>query len=195
MKQFFVQIIAMLLLPSFSLLASSPFAPSNASIFKKLSKDMSACIVTNMSKNTLQLNIIGGSEEKEFLRSEFMSEMKSIEWSMNADSKLIITPSEMRTVYQAIDDDDSVKRTCLLNAEIRFESSSMNRIIECKAFQHSDTIARALIPSLEIPSYPFCIGAVPAKESTIFDGIIKPALYVLTFGFSAYLLFGVRSSD
>ena len=195
MKQFFVQIIAMLLLPSFSLLASSPFAPSNASIFKKLSKDMSACIVTNMSKNALQLNIIGGSEEKEFLRSEFMSEMKSIEWTMNADSKLIITPSEMRTVYQAIDDDDSVKRTCLLNAEIRFESSSMNRIIECKAFQHSDTIARATIPSLEIPSYPFCMGIIPEKESTIFDGIIKPALYVLTFGFSAYLLFGVRSSD
>lgn len=185
----------MLLLPSFSLLASSPFAPSNASIFKKLSKDMSACIVTNMSKNALQLNIIGGSEEKEFLRSEFMSEMKSIEWSMNADSKLIITPSEMRTVYQAIDDDDSVKRTCLLNAEIRYESSSMNRIIECKAFQHSDTIARATIPSLEIPSYPFCMGMIPEKESTIFDGIIKPALYVLTFGFSAYLLFGVRSSD
>ncbi len=195
MKQFFVQFIAILLIPSFSLLASSPIAPSNASIFKKLSKDMSACIVTNMSKNTLQLNIIGGIEEKEFLQSELMSEMKSIEWSMNADSKLIITPSEMRTVYQSIDDDDSVKRICLLNAEIRYESASMNRIIQCTTFQYSDTIARALIPTLEIPSYPFCIGIIPEKESTLFDGIIKPALYVLTFGFSAYLLFGVRSSD
>jgi hypothetical protein len=67
--------------------------------------------------------------------------------------------------------------------------------MECKGFQMSDTIARASIPTLEIPTYPFCTGKIPGKESTLFDGIIKPVMYVLTFGFSAYLLFGVRSSD
>lgn len=195
MKQYFVHIIALLLLPAFSLMASMPIVPSNASIFKYVSKEMSTCIGANISKQTMQLEIIGGNEEKEFLRSEIMSTLQSIDWSSKADAKLIITPSEMRTVYQSIDDEDFVKRTCLLNADIRLESSSMNHIIQCTTFQYSDTIARASISSLEIPSYPFCIGIIPEKESTLFDGIIKPMLYVLTFGFSAYLLFGVRSSN
>lgn len=195
MKQCFLHIIAMLLFFSCSLMASSPIIPSNASIFKTLSERMSTCIEANISNTSLQLEIAGGMEEREFLRSEIMRNLSSVEWTKNGDTKLIITPSEMRTIYDAVDDEEFVKRTCLLNAQIRFESPSAQRIIECNAVQFSDTIARATIPSLEIPSYPFCIGAIPKQESTIFDDIIKPALYLLTFGFSAYLLFGVRSSD
>ena len=156
---------------------------------------MSSCIGKQLTMQELQLEIIGGVEEKEFLRSEIISNLQSMQWKFTANDKIIITPSEMRTVYESVDDEDFVKRTCLLNAEIRLETVSSSRILQCKEFQMNDTIARASISTLEIPSYPFCMGPIPGKESTLFDGIIKPVIYVLTFGFSAYLLFGVRSSD
>jgi hypothetical protein len=176
-------------------MASFPIEPSNATIFKNISKELSACIAKQNTIQNLQLEIIGGTEEKEFLRSEIIGTLRSIQWSFDADAKIIITPSEMRTMYESMDDEDKVKRTCLLNAEIRLETSSSSRILQCNAFHISDTISKARISSLEIPSYPFCIGNIPKEESTLFDGIIKPVMYILTFGFSAYLLFGVRSSD
>ena len=195
MKHFIMQSITMLLLNSFSLMSALPIEQSNATIFKNICKEMSSCIGKQLTMQELQLEIIGGVEEKEFLRSEIMSNLQSMQWKFTANDKIIITPSEMRTVYESVDDEDFVKRTCLLNAEIRLETVSSSRILQCKEFQMNDTIARASISTLEIPSYPFCMGPSPGKESTLFDGIIKPVIYVLTFGFSAYLLFGVRSSD
>ena len=195
MKHFIMQSITMLLLNSFSLMSALPIEQSNATIFKNICKEMSSCIGKQLTMQELQLEIIGGVEEKEFLRSEIISNLQSMQWKFTANDKIIITPSEMRTVYESIDDEDFVKRTCLLNAEIRLETVSSSRILQCKEFQMNDTIARASISPLEIPSYPFCMGPIPGKESTLFDGIIKPVIYVLTFGFSAYLLFGVRSSD
>ena len=195
MKHFIMQSITMLLLNSFSLMSALPIEQSNATIFKNICKEMSSCIGKQLTMQELQLEIIGGVEEKEFLRSEIISNLQSMQWKFTANDKIIITPSEMRTVYESVDDEDFVKRTCLLNAEIRLETVSSSRILQCKEFQMNDTIARASISTLEIPSYPFCIGPIPGKESTLFDGIIKPVIYVLTFGFSAYLLFGVRSSD
>ena len=195
MKHFIMQSITMLLLNSFSLMSALPIEQSNATIFKNICKEMSSCIGKQLTMQELQLEIIGGVEEKEFLRSEIISNLQSMQWKFTANDKIIITPSEMRTVYESIDDEDFVKRTCLLNAEIRLETVSSSRILQCKEFQMNDTIARASISTLEFPSYPFCMGTIPGKESTLFDGIIKPVIYVLTFGFSAYLLFGVRSSD
>ena len=195
MKHFIMQSITMLLLNSFSLMSALPIEQSNATIFKNICKEMSSCIGKQLTMQELQLEIIGGVEEKEFLRSEIISNLQSMQWKFTANDKIIITPSEMRTVYESVDDEDFVKRTCLLNAEIRLETVSSSRILQCKEFQMNDTIARASISPLEIPSYPFCMGPIPGKESTLFDGIIKPVIYVLTFGFSAYLLFGVRSSD
>ncbi len=195
MKHFIMQSITMLLLNSFSLMSALPIEQSNATIFKNICKEMSSCIGKQLTMQELQLEIIGGVEEKEFLRSEIISNLQSMQWKFTANDKIIITPSEMRTVYESVDDEDFVKRTCLLNAEIRLETVSSSRILQCKEFQMNDTIARASISTLEIPSYPFCMGPIPGKESTLFDGIIKPVIYVLTFGFSAYLLFGVRSSD
>ena len=195
MKHFIMQSITMLLLNSFSLMSALPIEQSNATIFKTICKEMSSCIGKQLTMQELQLEIIGGVEEKEFLRSEIISNLQSMQWKFTANDKIIITPSEMRTVYESVDDEDFVKRTCLLNAEIRLETVSSSRILQCKEFQMNDTIARASISTLEIPSYPFCMGPIPGKESTLFDGIIKPVIYVLTFGFSAYLLFGVRSSD
>ena len=195
MKHFIMQSITMLLLNSFSLMSALQIEQSNATIFKNICKEMSSCIGKQLTMQELQLEIIGGVEEKEFLRSEIMSNLQSMQWKFTANDKIIITPSEMRTVYESVDDEDFVKRTCLLNAEIRLETVSSSRILQCKEFQMNDTIARASISPLEIPSYPFCMGPIPGKESTLFDGIIKPVIYVLTFGFSAYLLFGVRSSD
>lgn len=195
MKHFIMQSITMLLLNSFSLMIALPIEQSNATIFKNICKEMSTCIGKQLTMQELQLEIIGGVEEKEFLRSEIMSNLQSIQWKFAANDKIIVTPSEMRTVYESIDDEDFVKRTCLLNAELRLETALSSHIMQCKEFQMSDTIARTSIPTLEIPSYPFCMGTIPGKESTLFDGIIKPVIYVLTFGFSAYLLFGVRSSD
>ncbi len=195
MKHFIMQSITMLLLNSFSLMSALPIEQSNATIFKNICKEMSSCIGKQLTMQELQLEIIGGVEEKEFLRSEIISNLQSMQWKFTANDKIIITPSEMRTVYESVDDEDFVKRTCLLNAEIRLETVSSSRILQCKEFQMNDTIARASISTLEIPSYPFCMGTIPGKESTLFDGIIKPVIYVLTFGFSAYLLFGVRSSD
>lgn len=195
MKHFIMQSITMLLLNSFSLMSALPIEQSNATIFKNICKEMSSCIGKQLTMQELQLEIIGGVEEKEFLRSEIMSNLQSMQWKFTANDKIIITPSEMRTVYESVDDEDFVKRTCLLNAEIRLETVSSSRILQCKEFQMNDTISRASISTLEIPSYPFCMGPIPGKESTLFDGIIKPVIYVLTFGFSAYLLFGVRSSD
>jgi len=195
MKHFIMQSITVLLLNSFSLLSALPIEQSNATIFKNVCKEMSVCIGKELTMQELQMEIIGGVEEKEFLRSEIMSNLQNMNWTFTANDKIIVTPSEMRTVYESIDDEDLVKRTCLLNTEIRLESASSLRILQCKGFQLSDTIARANISTLEIPSYPFCVGNIPGKESTLFDGIIKPVIYVLTFGFSAYLLFGVRSSD
>ena len=195
MKHFIMQSITMLLLNSFSLMSALPIEQSNATIFKNICKEMSSCIGKQLTMQELQLEIIGGVEEKEFLRSEIISNLQSMQWKFTANDKIIITPSEMRTVYESVDDEDFVKRTCLLNAEIRLETVSSSRILQCKEFQMNDTIARASISTLEIPSYPFCMGPIPGKESTLFDGIIKPVIYVLTFGFSAYLLFGVISSD
>ena len=195
MKHFIMQSITMLLLNSFSLMSALPIEQSNATIFKNICKEMSSCIGKQLTMQELQLEIIGGVEEKEFLRSEIISNLQSMQWKFTANDKIIITPSEMRTVYESVDDEDFVKRTCLLNAEIRLETVLSSRILQCKEFQMNDTIARASISTLEIPSYPFCMGPIPGKESTLFDGIIKPVIYVLTFGFSAYLLFGVRSSD
>ncbi|MEY5131732.1 MAG: hypothetical protein RL734_1799 [Bacteroidota bacterium] len=195
MKHFIMQSITMLLLNSFSLMSALPIEQSNATIFKNICKEMSTCIGKELTMQELQLEIIGGVEEKEFLRTGIMSNLQNMKWSFTASDKIIVTPSEIRTVYESIDDEDFVKRTCLLNAEIRLETASSSRILECKGFQLSDTIAKASIPTLEIPSYPFCMANIPGKESTLFDGIIKPVMYVLTFGFSAYLLFGVRSSD
>ena len=195
MKHYIMQSITMLLLNSFSLMSALPIEQSNATIFKNICKEMSSCIGKQLTMQELQLEIIGGVEEKEFLRSEIISNLQSMQWKFTANDKIIITPSEMRTVYESVDDEDFVKRTCLLNAEIRLETVSSSRILQCKEFQMNDTIARASISTLEIPSYPFCMGPIPGKESTLFDGIIKPVIYVLTFGFSAYLLFGVRSSD
>ena len=195
MKHFIMQSITMLLLNSFSLMSALPIEQSNATIFKNICKEISSCIGKQLTMQELQLEIIGGVEEKEFLRSEIISNLQSMQWKFTANDKIIITPSEMRTVYESVDDEDFVKRTCLLNAEIRLETVSSSRILQCKEFQMNDTIARASISPLEIPSYPFCMGPIPGKESTLFDGIIKPVIYVLTFGFSAYLLFGVRSSD
>ena len=195
MKHFIMQSITMLLLNSFSLMSALPIEQSNATIFKNICKEMSSCIGKQLTMQELQLEIIGGVEEKEFLRSEIISNLQSMQWKFTANDKIIITPSEMRTVYESVDDEDFVKRTCLLNAEIRLETVSSSRILQCKEFQMNDTIARASISTLESPSYPFCMGPIPGKESTLFDGIIKPVIYVLTFGFSAYLLFGVRSSD
>lgn len=195
MKHFIMQSITLLLLNSFSVMSALPIEQSNATIFKNICKDMSICIGKQLTMTELHMEVIGGVEEKEFLRSEIMSNMQSMQWTITANDKIVVSPSEMRTVYESIDDEDFVKRTCLLNAEIRLETPSSSRILQCKGFQMSDTIARASIPPLEIPSYPFCMGTIPGKESTLFDGIIKPVIYVLTFGFSAYLLFGVRSSD
>ncbi|MEY3689067.1 MAG: hypothetical protein RIT37_629 [Bacteroidota bacterium] len=195
MKQFFMQSIAFLLLSSCSVMALLPIQPSNAMIFKNLSKELSTCIVKDLSIKELHLEIIGGTEEKEFLRSEIMSNEQMIRWSNETNNTVIITPSEMRTIYETIEDDERVKRTCLLNADIRFEIARSSRIQQCSILQFSDTVRRADIPSLEIPAYPFCRADIPQNESTLFDGIIKPVIYVLTFGFSAYLLFGVRSSD
>jgi hypothetical protein len=156
---------------------------------------MSACMAKELSMKQHSLEIIGGSETKEFLRTEIMRNMESIDWSSNADSRIIITPSEMRTHYESIDDADFVRRTCLLRMEIRLETVNSSRIVQCPRFEFSDTVEIAQIPAVEIPSYTFCKGIIPKQESTIFDGIVKPVIYVLTFGFSAYLLFGVRSSD
>lgn len=195
MKHFIMQSITLLLLNSFSLMSALPIEQSNATIFKNICKDMSICIGKQLTMTELHMEVIGGVEEKEFLRSEIISNMQSMQWTITANDKIVVSPSEMRTVYESIDDEDFVKRTCLLNAEIRLETPSSSRILQCKEFQMNDTVSRASISTLEIPSYPFCMGPIPAKESTLFDGIIKPVIYVLTFGFSAYLLFGVRSSD
>ena len=195
MKQFFMQLIAILVLSSCSLMAVIPIQPSNATVFKSLSKELSACIIKEQTTKELRLEIMGGMEEIAFLRSEIMQCTPSIQWTNEAREKVIITPSEMRTIYESIEDDERVQRTCLLNANIRFETAQSSRIQQCNVIHFTDTVRKADIPALEIPSYPFCMGTIPQQESSLFDGIIKPVIYVLTFGFSAYLLFGVRSSD
>ena len=69
MKHFIMQSITMLLLNSFSLMSALPIEQSNATIFKNICKEMSSCIGKQLTMQELQLEIIGGVEEKEFLRS------------------------------------------------------------------------------------------------------------------------------
>jgi len=139
------------------------------------------------------LNIIGGNDEKEFIRNEMMSRLTGITWSSDAEHTLTVTPTEMRTIYALTDQQEMLVRSCGMSATIRIDEQGQSRIVSIPLISLSDTIAMNEIHMVQQPGYTFCTATVPNDSWNAFDSLVKPMLYVLTLGFSTWLLFSVRT--
>lgn len=193
MRRIGVIVISCMLMLSMSCMIFAQTQPSNAMLFKQLIAKLSNQIKQELPGNAYSMNIVGGNDEKEFLGNEFMKNNPTIDWSSKNRSIITITPTEMHTAYSWTQDDEALKRTCSFSGEMRIEEEGKSRIVSLPLTYISDTITADDISYVQVPGYTFCIGKTPEQQWNALDGLVKPMLYVLTLGFSTWLLFSVRT--
>jgi hypothetical protein len=185
--------ICFMLMFSMSCMTFAQMKPTNAMQFSRIIATMSESLKKGISSEEYALSIIGGNDEKEFMRNELMRHFPEINWIPTSEKKIVVTPSEMRTIYSMTEQDDVMMRSCGMSATIRIDDSNQSRIISIPAITIVDTIHIDEVQQLQQPSYAFCIGALPNSNWNALDTLVKPMLYVLTLGFSTWLLFNVRT--
>ena len=193
MKRLGAGFISLVLIFSMSCMAFAHLSSSNAMRFSSIVSTISTSLQKELSLQKYALHVIGGNDEKEFLQNELMSRFTTIQWTSSADASITITPTEMRTAYFPTEDDEVLVRTCGMSATIRIDEPSKSRIISIPNITLSDTIRIDEVYQLQQPSYSFCIGSLPSSSWNALDSLVKPMLYVLTLGFSTWLLFSVRT--
>jgi hypothetical protein len=166
---------------------------SNALRFSSIVGTISTSLQKELSLQKYSLHVIGGNDEKEFLQNELMSRFTTINWTTSADASITVTPTEMKTAYFPTEDDEALVRTCGMSATIRIDEPNKSRVLTISNITLSDTIRIDEVYQLQQPSYSFCIGAMPSSDWNALDSLVKPMLYVLTLGFSTWLLFSVRT--
>ncbi len=193
MKRLGTLLLSIMLMLSMSCMTFAQTHPTNAMMFRQLIEQLSHSLKKEIVSSQYALNIIGGNDEKEFLRNEMMGRLIGITWNSDAENVLTVTPTEMRTTYALTDQQDMLARTCRISAAIRIDEQGQSRIVSIPLISLSDTITTNDIHMIQQPGYAFCIGILPQDGWNAFDSLVKPMLYVLTLGFSTWLLFSVRT--
>lgn len=193
MKRLGAMLLSVMLMLSMSCMTFAHTRPTNAMMFRQIIETLSHSLKKEITSTKYSLNIIGGNDEKEFVRNEMMSRLTGIAWSSDAENTLTVTPTEMRTVYALTDQQEMLVRSCGMSATIRIDEQGQSRIVSIPLISLSDTIAMNEIHMVQQPGYTFCTAVMPQDGWNAFDSLVKPMLYVLTLGFSTWLLFSVRT--
>jgi len=193
MKRLGAMLLSIMLMVSMSCMTFAQTHPTNAMMFRQLIDQLSLSLKKEITSTHYALNIVGGNDEKEFIRNEMMSRLSEITWTSNAENSVTVTPIEMRTMYALTDQQDLLSRTCGMSATIRIDEQRKSRIVSIPLFSRSDTIPLNEVHMVQQPGYTFCTATVPNDGWNAFDSLVKPMLYVLTLGFSTWLLFSVRT--
>ena len=193
MKRLGAMLLSVILMLSISCMTFAQTRPTNAMMFRQIIEKLSHSLKKEITSTNYELNIIGGNDEKEFIRNEMISRLTGITWSSDAEHTLTVTPTEMRTIYALTDQQEMLVRSCGMSATIRIDEQGQSRIVSIPLISLSDTIAMNEIHMVQQPGYTFCTATVPNDSWNAFDSLVKPMLYVLTLGFSTWLLFSVRT--
>lgn len=82
---------------------------------------------------------------------------------------------------------------CSVNSSITTANGRILPLPEIR-FKFRDTIARSSVGTLENTSLPFTQSQIPPLESSFWDEIAEPVIYVSSAALTVFLLFSVRSN-
>ncbi len=111
-----------------------------------------------------------------------------------SQSILNINIGEVKVIYDLHSDNDSLYRKITFKAKATLGHNEKTFIIANRQDSFNDVVARANIPVYEDKSFAFTQGSVPEPKLSLFDKIIKPAVYITTAAVVILLLFTVRSN-
>lgn len=109
-------------------------------------------------------------------------------------SKLSINIKEAGVRYDRVKNNDSLKRELFFIISLSMErDNGILYGLPQISIKYEDIICRDDLPYLESSPYPFAKGKIPEPESSFFDKIAEPVIFISTAIITIALLFSVRS--
>ena len=194
MHRLFIFIAAWIILCSFPLTLLAEHQ-SNARIFQMLMQKSATEIESSLLVKNISLQVLGGSEIRDFARMEFIASLSS-HVTVNEqvlDTSLTIRIDDIAVSYIESSTSDSLIRECTVQLTGIIKHGNISKNIPLKKQEYRDIISIDDIPLLEQPDYAFCKGKKPDETSSFFKEIIQPIVFIGTAAFSVFLLYSVRS--
>ncbi len=108
--------------------------------------------------------------------------------------KLKINAINVLVNYQLIDDDEVLRNVSVEMSAIIEPKDEPLKLIHNKKLNYTDTVPKSAIGELQKSSYNFDKGTLPEEESTFYDNILQPVIFIGTAIITIAILFTVRSS-
>lgn len=164
---------------------------------------LSLLFVTELTNEINKLNIKSLNYTINNHDAKSLVEMNIIETLSNKDISIVsnelqsmihVNIGEVKVYYDLHPDNDSLYRNISFRATATLNHDGRTYIIAKQQDIFRDAIPRANISDYEDKSFGFTQGTVPDPKLSLFDKIIKPAVYLATAAVMILLLFTVRSN-
>lgn len=164
---------------------------------------LSFVFVTELTNEIIKLNLksinynINEHDVKSLVEMNIIESLSDKDINIVSDelqSMMHLNIGEVKVLYDLHPDNDSLYRNISFGATATLNHDGRTFIIAKRQDSFRDAISRADITNYEDKSFAFTQGTVPEPKLSLFDKIIKPAVYVATTAVMILLLFTVRSN-
>ena len=104
-------------------------------------------------------------------------------------SALDVVIEDASTRYDAAESRDSVER----RVTVKLSTTCRNRAVVLPSVTHRITLARQQVESYQTQQHAATYGVVPPSESSIWDDVLEPLIYVAAAAVTVVLFFTVRT--
>lgn len=106
-----------------------------------------------------------------------------------AVSALDVVIEDASTRYDVAESSDSVDR----RVTVKLSTTCMNRAVVLPSVTHRITLARQQVETYQTQQHAATYGVVPPSESSIWDDVLEPLIYVAAAAVTVVLFFTVRT--